>query len=89
MAVVWNEFKNLNMRSMRTTMKFVPPNFDQIYDYLNSILFSKYNIDFQKTYSGRAWLAELFINSQAQAKNLSKGMVFFYSFFATISYSAT
>ena len=46
MAVVWNEFKSLNLRQMRTSMRFVPPNFDQIYGYLNSIMFKKNNVEF-------------------------------------------
>ena len=65
MAIVWTEFLNFNMRSMKTSMKNVPPNFDQIYDYLNSLLFEKENVDFEKTYDARLWLCELFINSQA------------------------
>ena len=48
MSVVWNEFKTFNMNSMRTNMRFVPQNFDQIYEYLNSILFTKQNVDFDK-----------------------------------------
>ena len=66
MAVVWNEFKSLNLRQMRTSMRFVPPNFDQIYGYLNSIMFKKNNVDFDEVYDGKVWVCELFMNSQAQ-----------------------
>ena len=47
-------------------MRFVPPNFDQIYGYLNSIMFKKNNVDFDEVFDGKVWVCELFMNSQAQ-----------------------
>ena len=88
MAVVWNEIKNLNMKSIKTTMRFVPPNFDQIYEYLDSLLFTKNNVDFDKVYSGRAWLCELFIDAQSKAKGFNFRAVILLSFVMSTSYEA-
>ena len=64
MAVVWKEFRNFNnSKSLRHNVKHVPRNFDQIFNYLNALLFEKNNIDFEKEYDGRAWLGVLFIHA--------------------------
>ena len=44
-------------------MKNVPKNFDEIYNYLYSLLFEKDNFDFEEVYCGRAWVNEMFIQA--------------------------
>ena len=66
MGAIWSEIRSNNSRlEMLKNLKTVPQNFDQIYSYLNDLLFRKNNVEFDKTYCGRAWILEMFINSQS------------------------
>ena len=53
---------------------------------MSALLFEKDNVDWDKSYCGRAWLGVLFIHSQAFTNQMNKPVVMLFSMMASFSY---
>ena len=64
-----------------------PNDYDEIHKYLSDLIFKKNSVNFDKKYDARAWITELFMNSQAESKLLNKLSIIVYVSLLSITYS--
>ena len=61
------EFKDFSNRKTESAREH-----NELNNYFDDLVFKKNTINFGQMYSGRAWLIELFMHSQANSKKLNR-----------------